>query len=74
MGNEMLQRGAAFLRAALDEGTPRTIVTDPGGPDRPRTVTLEPPVANDRGEPPSSSERGPEPTTPTGGPANERER
>ena len=51
MADVMLQRGAGFLRAALEEGTPRTVV-------------LDPPVANDRREP--------APTTPPGAPANDR--
>ena len=34
MADAVLQKGAGFLRAALDEGTPRTVV-------------LDPPVAND---------------------------
>jgi hypothetical protein len=29
MADVMLQRGAGFLRAALDEATPRTVVLDP---------------------------------------------
>ena len=45
MADVMLQRGAGFLRAALDEATPRTVV-------------LDPPVANDTSDPP-----------PKGGPA-----
>lgn len=52
MADVMLQRGAGFLRAALDEGTPRTVV-------------LDPPIANDTREP--------APTTPPGGPANDHD-
>ena len=70
MADTILQRGAAFLRAALDEGLPRTLVTDPGGPDRPRTVVLDPPVANEGGAAPPSSRRRPGPTTPPDGRAN----
>jgi hypothetical protein len=39
-----VNRARDFLRAALDEGTPRTVV-------------LEPPVANDTDEPPESNPR-----------------
>ena len=73
MGDVVLQKGARFLRAALDDATPRTIVTDPGGEGRPRAVTLAPPAANEGGTAPPSSGLRPGPTTPPGGPANDDE-
>jgi hypothetical protein len=52
MADVMLQRGAGFLRAALDEGTPRTVVLDPPTANDTRDPAPTTPPggpANDRG-------------------------
>lgn len=59
MADAIMVKGAGFLRAALDEAAPRTVV-------------LDPPAANDTGGG-AEGERDPGPKTPPGGPANDDE-
>ncbi len=66
----MIARGGAFLRAALDEGTPRTVVLDPPVANDTRTPDPTTPPggpANDGGE----GERPPESEPPRSGPPPE---
>jgi|GEM_PF-5733284 len=60
MAESMLQSGASFLRAALDEGTPRTVVLDPPVANDTRTPGPTTPPggpANDDGPPSESGPR-----------------